>query len=165
MATEVSAIDFGCASLTADPQRLEAGGHSLAQFVPQHERRFVLHIEVAAEGEHALALHFVAEERDSHQVGPKRQLVPSEQRARGRREIGPARLAAPARLVFRTAAVIANLASAMRADGFAIGLRPAQAHEYVLCATLGHPHDLARAERAGGRGQQEVLRHQGHLDP
>src|SRR5690349_24302515 len=61
----------------------------------QHERRLVLHIEFAGEGEHALALHLVTERGDGKQIGPQRQLVPSEQGARGDGEITMARLAAP----------------------------------------------------------------------
>ena len=72
--------------------------------------------------------------------------------------------AAPARLVLGAAAVVTDLAAAMRTDWLAIGLRPAQAREDLLRATLGHPHDLARAERTGSRGQEEVLRHQSGLD-
>jgi hypothetical protein len=48
----------------------------------------------------------------------------------------------------------------MGANQFAIDLRPAQAHEHVLRASLGHPHHLTRAERMGSREQEEVLRHQ-----
>ena len=164
VAAEMRAVDLGFASFTADAQRLDAGCHGLAQFVRQHEGRFILHVEIPAEGEHALALHLVAEDRDGHQVGLQRQLVPSKQGARRRRKIGPARLAAPARLVFRAAAVIASLAAATGTNRLAIGLRPTQAGEHILSTTLGHPHDLAQAERTGSRGQEEVLRHQGRLD-
>src|SRR4249920_3332852 len=118
MPTEIRAVDLGFASLTADAQRLHAGCHGLAQFVRQHERRFILHVEIPAEGEHALALHLVAEYRDGHQVGLERQLVPGEQRARRDREVGPARLAAPSGRLRRPAAVITNLAAATRAYGF-----------------------------------------------
>ncbi len=163
VAAEISAVDLGCASIPADPQRPRGGRHGLAQFVRQHEGRLVLHVEVAAERQHALAFDFVTEHRNGHQVGPERQLVPGEQGARGRRELRPARLAAPARLVFRATTVVAGLAAAVGANRFAIRLGPAQAHEHVLRASLGHPSDLARAERAGSRGQEEVLRHQGRL--
>ena len=122
-----------------------------------------MHIKVPAEGQHTLAFDLVAEHRDGHQISLQRQLVPREQGARGRREISAACLAAPARLVLRAAAVVTDLAAAMRTDWLAIGLWPAQPHKYVLRASLGHPHDLTRAERAGGRGQQEVLRHQGRV--
>ena len=51
--------------------------------------------ENLSEGEHALALHLIAESRDGEQIGSKRPLVPSEQSARGDREVTAARLAAP----------------------------------------------------------------------
>ena len=149
---------------TADAQRLARRRHRLTQLVRQHEGRFVLHIKVAAEGQHALAPHFVAEHRDGHQVSFQRQLVPGEQRAGRHREIRATRLAAPARLGVRASAVIANLAAALWADRFAVGLRPAQAEEHILRASIGHPHDLGWTERASRRGQKEVLRHQNRLD-
>ena len=64
MTTEVGAVDLGNPSFTADAQRLHAGGHGLAQLVCQHERRLVLDVELTREGEHALALHLVAEGGD-----------------------------------------------------------------------------------------------------
>jgi hypothetical protein len=42
---------------------------------------FILDIEGAGEGEHAVALHLVAEGGDREQIGSKRQLVPGEQGA------------------------------------------------------------------------------------
>jgi hypothetical protein len=74
-------IDLGDASLAADAQRLHAGRHGLAEFVRQHEGSFILDIEGAGEGEHAVALHLVAEGGDREQIGSKRQLVPGEQGA------------------------------------------------------------------------------------
>jgi len=100
MAAEIGAVDLGHPPFAADPQALHAGRHSLPQLVRQHERRFVLHVELAGEGEHALTLYFVAEAGEGEQVSPQRQLVPGEQGARGDREITTARLAAPSQLAF-----------------------------------------------------------------
>ena len=55
MTTEIGAVDLGCAPLTADPHRSGRRRHRLAQLVGQHKRRFVLHVEVAGERQHALA--------------------------------------------------------------------------------------------------------------
>ena len=44
----------------------------------KHERGFVLDIQFTGEGEHALALHLVAESGDGEQIGPQRQLMPGE---------------------------------------------------------------------------------------
>jgi hypothetical protein len=49
----------------------------------------------------------------------------------------------------------------VRTDRFALRLRPAQAEEHVLRATLGHSHDLGRTERTSGGRQEKVLRHEG----
>jgi hypothetical protein len=152
MAAEIGAVDLGCASLAADTQRLHGGRHGLTQFVRQNKRRLVLHIEVPAEGEHALAFDFVAKQRDGHQVDFQRQLAPGEQGPRGYREIRATRFASPARLAVRAPTVVTNQAAAVRTDRFAVGLRPAQAKEHVLGATVGHPHDFARVERASRRG-------------
>ncbi len=133
---------------------------ALSQLVRQHERRLVLHIELAGEGEHALALDLVAEGGDGEQVGPQRQLVPGEQGARGDREITMARLAAPSQLACRPPARIANRAAAVRTYRVSVRLGPAQAQEHVLDPAVGHAHDLGGAERARAGRKQEMLRHQ-----
>src|SRR5438128_7642011 len=79
-------------------------------------------LQITGEGEHALALHLVAESGDREQIRPERQLVPGEQRAGGDREVTATRLAAPARLVRRTAACVADHTVTARADRLAVGL-------------------------------------------
>jgi hypothetical protein len=147
-----------------DAQRAHARRHGLAQFVRQNESGLVLHIEIAGEGEHAFALHLVAEHRNGHQVGPERQLVPGEQGARRHREIPTAGLAAPTWLTARAATVVTDPAGAVRTDRLAVRLRPSQAQKHVFRALLGHPGDFARTERTGGRGEKEVLSHDKRLD-
>jgi hypothetical protein len=147
MAAEIGAVDLGRASLAADTHCFRAVRHSLAQFMGQNEGGFVLHVEITSEGQHASAFHLVTEYRDRHQVRPERQLVPGEQRARCHREIGITCLAAPTGLTGRAAAIITDLAAAIRADRLAVGLRPAQAQEHVFGAPVGHPHHLGRTER------------------
>ena len=78
---EIGTTGLGHPSFAADLQALYAGRHSLPQLVRQHEGRLVLHVELAGEGEHALALDLVAEASDGEQVGPQQQFVPGEQRA------------------------------------------------------------------------------------
>ena len=102
----------------------------------------------------------VAEHRDGEQVGPQRQLVPSEQRARGDREVAAARLAAPSQLACRPPARVADRAAAVWTDRFSVRLGPAQAQEHVLDPAVGHAHDLGGAERARAGRKQEVLRHE-----
>src|SRR5689334_16326859 len=128
----------------------------------QHERRLVLHIEFAGEGEHALALHLVTERGDGQQIGPQRQLVPSEQGARGDGEITMARLAAPPWMGCRSRARVADRAAAAWTDWSAVGVGPAQAQEHILDPAVGHAHDLGGAERARCSRKQEMLRHGDH---
>ena len=90
--------------------------------------------------------------------------MPSEQSARGNREITAARFAAPSRTIRRSAARVAHRAAAARTHRLAIGLGPAQAKEHVLDAPIGHTHDLGGAERTRRRRKQEVLRHEGPTD-
>src|SRR5690242_18160845 len=128
----------------------------------QHERRLVLHIEFAGEGEHALALHLVTERGDGKQIGPQRQLVPSEQGARGDGEITMARLAAPPWMGCRSRARVADRAAAAWTDWSAVGVGPAQAPEHVFDPAVGHAHDLGGTERARRSRKQEMLRHDHH---
>src|SRR6187551_1244820 len=125
----------------------------------QHERRLVLHVEFSGEGEHALALHLVTERGDGKQIGPQRQLVPGEQRARGDGEITPARLAAPPWMGRRSRARIADRAAAAWTDWSAVGIGPAQAPEHVLDPAVAHAHDLGGTERACRSRKQKMLRH------
>jgi hypothetical protein len=83
MTTEVGTIDLRSPPFTTDGKRKNAGRHGLAQLMRQNERGLVLDIKVTGEGEHALALYLVAENRDGHEVVLKRQLVVGEQGAGG----------------------------------------------------------------------------------
>jgi hypothetical protein len=80
MTAEVGAIDLCRPALAAKAKRVSAGRHGFTQLVCQNERSLVLDIEVTGEGEHALALHLVAEHYDGYEVVPERQLVVGEQR-------------------------------------------------------------------------------------
>src|SRR6185312_12789566 len=105
-------------------QGFHAGRHGLAQLVRQHERRLVLDVKFTGEGEHALALHLVAEGGNGKKIGPQRQLVPGEQGARGDGEITAARLAAPSRMGRRSRARVADRAAAARTDWSAVSAGP-----------------------------------------
>jgi hypothetical protein len=59
VAPEIGAVDLGGASFTANAQRPRAGTLASAVWVPGR-MQFVLHVQVAAESEHALALHLAA---------------------------------------------------------------------------------------------------------
>src|SRR5208337_2684419 len=82
--------------------------HGFAQLVCQRERRSVLHAKIAAEGEHAFVAFLVTERRNCHQIALERELVESKQGARCHREICVTRRASPARLIRRSATIIAG---------------------------------------------------------
>jgi hypothetical protein len=150
MATEICTIDFRGPPFAADLQRLRARGHRLAQFVSQDKSGLILDIKVPREGKHAFALHLIAEQRDGHQVAFDRKLVRGEQGVRCDGEIRATRLAAPARLTRRPAAIVTDPAFASRANWHAIRLGPPQTCEHILRVLVGHPGHFGRAERAGG---------------
>ena len=96
--------------------------------------------EIAADRQHALALDLVHEDRDRHQVGPQRHLVEGEQRPAGEREILLACLAVPAERAV-AAAGIDGRATAFRAIGVAVVVRPAEPDEDPLGLRVAHPRD------------------------
>ena len=63
----------------ADHTALHFLCHRFAEFVLEHECTLVGHTQIAAEGEHALALHFVAEDRDGREIHTEREFVRGEQ--------------------------------------------------------------------------------------
>ncbi len=140
----------------AVPLRLD---HGFPQLVRERERRPVLHAKIAAEGKHAFAILLVAERCDCHQVVLERELVRSKQGARGYREVGATRLAAPPRLIRRAGATVAGRASTARTHRLAIRLGPPQAGEYLFSPTIRHPRHFARIERTNRFGQEKMLRH------
>ena len=159
MAPEIGAVDFGDLSLAADRQSAQRRGHRFAQLVRQNERRFILNAQIPRQGEHALALHLVAEHHDRQEIGLQGQFTPSEQRARSHREIAAARLASPTRIGSSTT-IVAGRAAAVRTHRLAVGCWPTQARENILGALVGHPHDFADAERPRRRRQEEMLGHE-----
>src|SRR5436853_608876 len=78
---QLPAVYFRNLALAADHATFQFLRHRFPEFVGEHESRLVGHAEIAREGEHALALHFVAEDRDGGEVAFERQLVRGEQRA------------------------------------------------------------------------------------
>ena len=93
MPTEIGAVNFHRAAKLGC--RLNLGSHRLPEFVRQNETRLVGRAQVAAQGEHALALHLIAEDSDCHEVAAQRELAAGEQRTGGQREVLAAGLALP----------------------------------------------------------------------
>jgi hypothetical protein len=149
VSAEVGAINFGFGTIVADLATLHFLRHCLAQLVRQHERRLVGQAKIAAHGQHALALHFVAEDGDRREVQAQRQLVAGEQRARRDREILAAILAAPARRTGRAAALVDRQRSAVRTDRIAV--LPADALEGGLSIRVVTVVDLTKNGSCGTR--------------
>src|ERR1043166_4756867 len=65
---DVAAVDLSNLALAADGSTLQLNPHRLAKLVGEHERGLVGHPEIAREGEHALALDLVREDRDGGEI-------------------------------------------------------------------------------------------------
>ena len=83
VAAKMAAVDFRNLALATYDPALEFFGHRFAHFVAEHESRFVGQAQVAAHGEHGLALDLIAEDRDREKIGAQRQLMKREQRSAG----------------------------------------------------------------------------------
>ena len=163
VAAEIGAIDCGLLALAADLAAAHLGGHRLAHLVAENERRLVGQAKVAAHGEHALALHFVAEDRDGREVHAQRELVRGEQRPDVIAEILLAGLAPEAR------ARRSGGGTRRRPDRRTSG-RPARRPSRPsglrgTCASASASdmrNTVARRERLGLAGEEEVLRHRSY---
>src|SRR4051794_28239372 len=159
VATDVTAVDLDIPPDAAEPQAFNLGRHRFADLVGQHERGFVLNIEVARQRERRLALDLVAEDHDRRQVVADLQLVEGEQGAGRRAEVAPAGRAAEPRRSIGPRAGPARRATAVRADRRPLGLRPADRTEHRPGLRLFHPQDLLQADGPRRGGQEKVLRH------
>lgn len=163
VAAEVPAIDLDGLAFTADRAALQLDGHGLAQLVQQHEGALVGDAEIARESERGLALHLVHEHGNGGQVGPQRQLVRGEQRARRDREILAAGAAAEAGRAVGPTAVIGVHAATVAAHRLTGRLGPAEAPESGLGILVRHAHDLSEAHGLGAGGEEKVLSHSRYL--
>lgn len=146
IAAEIAAIDFRNLAFSADHPVLVLGCHRLAELVQEHEGALVGQAQIAGDRQCALALHFVAEDRDGREIDAQGKLVRRKQRARGQREILGASPAAEAQATVRPAALIGVNTAAMRANRRAIGLSPAHFAESLFRHTIGHAEDLSQAQ-------------------
>lgn len=135
------------------------GGHSLPELVSQDEGRLILAIQIAAQGQGALALYLVAEDRNRHEVLAKGHLMRGEQGAGGKREILTASLAPEAQGAIGAPGLVNRGAAAMGAERFAVSLGPADRGKDNLNRLIAHPRNSADAERPGFRRKEEVLGH------
>jgi hypothetical protein len=69
VSTELSAINLSFFAFTADDVSVHFLCHRFAQFVQKDECGFIAGVQIAAEGERALALHFIAEHGYGCEIG------------------------------------------------------------------------------------------------
>jgi len=146
MTAKKSAVNFRNLAVAANGDAAHVRRHRFPHLVGQDKARFILHAKIAGEGELGLALYLIAEDGDGGEVGPEWHLVEGKQRAAGDAEIALAVLAAPPGRAGRAPAVIDGEGAAMRTDGLAFRLRPANLPERGFRLGVGHPHDLSEAE-------------------
>ena len=115
------------------------GRHGLAELVAQHEGRLVLHVQVAAELQGAMAFGAVDEDRDGEKQGADGQLAAGEDGAGRDRELV---LATPALPTLRGRELVGREATALRANRFALRLGPTDHAEAIVRLFVrkpGHP--------------------------
>jgi hypothetical protein len=149
IAATVAAIDCRAFAVAADFERADFRPHRLAHLVRQDKGGLVLRPEIAAEGQHRLALDRVGEDRNRHEVGAQWHLAAGEQRPAGQREVLVARLALPAQATLAAAAVNRG-AAAFRVIWLAAIVGPAQPDKDPLGFLVRHPGNRRQRERPGG---------------
>src|SRR6266436_5162145 len=117
VSAEIGTVDFGLATLTPYVDAAQLRCHRLAHLVRQNEAGLVLHAEISAHRQHALAFDLIAEDRNGEKVRAQRQFVECEQGAASDREILAAGFAAPAWRTVRATAGIDDRAATVRAIG------------------------------------------------
>ena len=78
VAAKVAAVDFHRLADAAQVQAADFGRHGFTQLMGQDERRLVLAIQIAAQGQGRLALTLIAENHDGREILAERHLVESE---------------------------------------------------------------------------------------
>ena len=152
-AADISAVDFDHAAQVALHL---LGADRFPDLVSQDESGFVLDVQVPAELEGGDALDGRNEYRDRCEVIPDRQLAGGED--------GPGR---DAKLVVATLALpdptcgigVDGAAAAAGAERFAFIVREPDRDEGCVRLVVGHAEDRLEAQRPGGGGEEEVLRH------
>jgi hypothetical protein len=162
VSAKIAAIDFRDNAIASKLATFHFFGHGLAQFVKQHEGGLIGQAEVARDCQCALALHFIAEDRDGREIATQRELVERKERSTCDREIPTAGAATEPEQAIRAAALIGVQAAAMRANRRAIGFRPADLAKHRLGFRIRHAEDLSEAQRLGRAGKEEMLGHISH---
>lgn len=153
MTADIAAVNL---DLAGRLDVLDFGREGFTDFVREDEGRLVLHVEIAAQRQRALALHLVDEDRNGKEIVADRELAAGEDGTARNGELAFTALA----LEDRAGLVgIDGGAAAMRADRLAFRGAPTDHAEGVAGFFLGHARDLRQRKRAGGGREEEVLRH------
>lgn len=153
MATDIHPVDFHHAGQRGADL---FGADRFPQLMGQDERRLVLHVQVTAELQGGHAFDRVHEQADRGQIVPDRQLAAGEDGPAGDAELLPACGALP------NAAGLEGVnlgAFASRAERRAAVVGKADRLKPGMRFVVRHPHDGAKAQRAGFCGKEEVLCH------
>lgn len=153
VAAEIRAVDF---DRTGRRVVLGLGRHGFTQLVREHERRLVLHVEVAGELQGRVTLGAVHEDRDGQEVRADRQLAAGEDRARRDRELMLAGLALP-ELAGGDEAM--GESAAARADRIAARVAPTDHAEGIVGFLAAHARDFAQTERPCRAREEKMLGH------
>lgn len=159
VATEIAAINLGLFALPADNAALEFVRHGFAELVQEDEGALVGNAQITAQCQGALALHFVAEDRDGRQIAAQGHLVAGEQRPAGKGEVLFAATTAEARGTLEAAAIIGINAAALRANRLAVGIGPTDATEGHFSVRVLHLENLAQRDGLSCSGKKKVLCH------
>jgi hypothetical protein len=125
----------------------------------QHECRLVGQAKIAAQGQGAFTLHFVAEHGDGSEVAFQGQFVRGEQRPASDREILAATLATEAQHAVRPAGLVSLYRTAGRAYRRAIGIGPAELAKRQFGFRQRHAEHLSEAQGLCRFTEEEVLGH------
>ena len=120
----------------------------------EDEGRLVLNVQVAAKLQGAMAFRAVHEDGDGKEQGADRQLAASEDGLARPREL---MLATPAFPALRSRKVIGRKATALGANGVALGLGPADHAEAIVRLLIRKPGNPSEAQAPCGFGEEEVL--------
>lgn len=141
---EIAAVDFDRAIERAANLFLR---HRFAQLVREDEGRLILAVQIARQMQGGNALRTVAEDHDGGQQIDERELAAGKNRAAGDAELVIAGNALE--LAARADRVGLDTATT-RANGFAIGFRPAHFAKGLVSLVLSHREDSLEAQCASG---------------
>jgi hypothetical protein len=144
MATEIRAVNASFIMVITDNAPLHFFCHRFPHLVTENESRLIGQAQIAAHGDHALALHLIAENGNGSEVHAEWQLMIVEQRPASDRVVAFTGFAAEAERTGRAAAFIGIKATALGANRRTLSLRPTDLPEHGLGFRIRKPEDLRK---------------------